>query len=186
MWRSRVCSSDGRNLPHCHDDGYFLSCSNSQTLLPITLCYAASMPPRAGPVNNLADQISWLLRVRPFIPPSPRNEPAANDHGLSRGCPPNSAETRPLPRANASSATVAGPDAVAGQPHVADHGATLGRVTEPRADSRGGHDFAAALGLQDMVVLKSPLAPSQKPQSVTRLSKIATGKTRAAPQTCPG
>ncbi len=180
FWRAKAI-----NLPHCHDDWYFLSCSSSQTLLLITLCYTASMPPRAGPVNNLADQISWLLRVRPFIPPSPRNEPAANDHGLSHNYPSNPAERRALPRANASFATIAGPDAVAGQPHVADHGATLGRVAEPRADSQGGRNSAAALGLQDMVVLKSPLAPSQKQQNITWPSKIATGETRATPQTCP-
>jgi hypothetical protein len=162
-----------------------LSCSNSQTLLLITLCNAASMPPRAGPVNNLADHISWLLRVRPFVPPSPRIESAANHPGPSQSCPSNSAETRPLPRANASSATIAGPDSIGGQSHVADHGATLGRATEPRPDSQGGHNFAAASGPQDMVALKSPLAPSQTPQNITRPSKIATGKTRAAPRTCP-
>ena len=139
------------------------------------------MPPRTGPANNLADQISWLLHVRPFVPPPPRNEPAANDHTPVNSLSSNPAETRAPTRANASSATRTRPESIAGavsrqQSRVADPVAGPGRAAEQISDGQGGNISTAGSRLQDMATQKPPASISPKPQTI--LPKILTGNVK--------
>jgi hypothetical protein len=134
------------------------------------------MPPSTSPVNNLTEQISWLLRERPFIPPPPRNV-SSNDQ-LAHNIPLNSIEIQPLQCTNASG-TTSGLETVGGavprqQSRVADNSTTSGRLTQARSgDGQGGNIATTASGSQDMAQLKLPLVPSLKPQCITRTSETS-------------